>query len=138
MAAATWAPLGAGLDGLRVRYLHVWEGKLIVAGDFSVAGSIPANNVAMWDGVNWSPMGGGLVYPRGFVTHNGDLLAYAVRDSLGERKIFRWTGIGWAAEVPDDGWTDNDDSIVSYNGDLLLSGAWNNTYFDDMRCWVNR
>ncbi len=83
----------------------VWRGFLIIGGDFEQAGSAQADQIAMWDGVQWSSLGGhlswdGQVYALavlgdklivgGNFTHIGDLpcngLAVwdgAVWDSLG-------------------------------------------------------
>jgi len=36
---------------------------LYVAGQFSGAGGIAVNNVAKWNGTNWSPLGSGLTFP---------------------------------------------------------------------------
>ena len=44
-----WQPLGAGTND-RVAALTVCYGKLIAAGDFTVAGGASCNYIARWDG----------------------------------------------------------------------------------------
>ena len=38
-----------------------WEGKMVVTGNFDSIGGIAANKIAMWDGVQWMPLGSGLI-----------------------------------------------------------------------------
>ena len=35
-------------------------GNLYVGGDFTVAGDVPANNIAKWNGSSWSALGSGM------------------------------------------------------------------------------
>jgi len=98
-AADVWGPLGAGLTGTEVRFLHVWDGKLVAAGDFSTADGAPANNIAIWDGVQWLPLGDGWDVVDGITTHNGQLAVYGLRPDSTETEIAAWDGISWAAIV---------------------------------------
>jgi hypothetical protein len=62
----SWRPLGSGLDG-PVFALTSFDPDasgplpefLIAGGNFTSAGGQPANNIAMWDGAHWMPMGPG-------------------------------------------------------------------------------
>lgn len=60
-----WMPLGAGVGSEYWPYGEVEaiellaDGRLVVGGTFSTAGTVPASNVAVWDGVAWSAMGSG-------------------------------------------------------------------------------
>ena len=74
----------------------VWyKGKLYVAGDFSSIGEIKANNIACWDGENWSALGEGfssnkMNYPakvRALCIYKGDLYAAGRFDHSGDTKI---------------------------------------------------
>ena len=59
-----WSALGSGLNDL-VRALAVFDDgtgggpALYAAGDFTLAGGVPASHIAKWDGQSWSPVGGG-------------------------------------------------------------------------------
>ena len=41
-------------------------GELYAGGNFASAGNVPANNIAFWDGTNWSAMGSGVTGPNFF------------------------------------------------------------------------
>jgi hypothetical protein len=59
-SSGTWAEVGAGLYGVAVHALVVNGNDLYVGGQFSLAGTLPVNNVARWDGTRWSALGSGL------------------------------------------------------------------------------
>lgn len=61
----TWSSVGGGLVGnAGVRSLAVFDGgdgpDLYAGGYFTRAGDIDANRIAKWDGIAWSPVGGGV------------------------------------------------------------------------------
>ncbi len=61
-----WSPLidGTGANGITsagdVFALRTYAGKLIVGGNFTIAGGTPARGVVAWDGTNWEPLGDGV------------------------------------------------------------------------------
>ncbi|MFN0242902.1 MAG: hypothetical protein ACKVWV_08440 [Planctomycetota bacterium] len=64
---STWSALGSGVSGPvgpRIDTLAMHDfgagARLIAGGRFTSAGGSPANNIAMWDGATWSPLGSGL------------------------------------------------------------------------------
>jgi hypothetical protein len=62
---ARWQALGAGVDGEQTSWtpissLALLDGDLYVAGEFARAGAVAANNVARWDGAQWSALGSGV------------------------------------------------------------------------------
>src|SRR5688500_3499794 len=62
---ANWSSLGTGVsggsgNGASVRALAVYNGALIAAGDFTIAGGQPASRIARWNGLSWSALGSGL------------------------------------------------------------------------------
>jgi hypothetical protein len=65
-SGAQWSPVGSGLGtpGYQVTSLTVFDdgmGRALYAGGyFRNAGELPVNNIAKWDGLQWSPLGGGL------------------------------------------------------------------------------
>jgi len=104
-----WLPLGTGVLGAgiyEVRSVLVTSaGDLIAGGTFSYAGSLPALNVARWDGTAWSPLGAGL----DGVVHvfaempNGDVLAggsFRTEANSPITTLARWDGNAWQA-IPD-------------------------------------
>jgi hypothetical protein len=81
----------------------VYDGDLVVGGGFRYAGGYfqrhRANNVARWDGTNWSAIGAGLGGPvRALALYGTDLIAiYSTIDSVGwwHSRFARWDGFSW-------------------------------------------
>lgn len=61
-----WHPLGSGIDGiyadnnLAIRGISARNNEVFVGGAFVNAGGVTANNIALWDGANWSSLGYGV------------------------------------------------------------------------------
>lgn len=90
--------LPPGLDG-PVYAMVSTSNAFYVAGSFSKAGGVPANNVAKWDGTNWSALGDGI---------DGQVFALAVMGTnlyaggqfhsagtVGAINIAKWNGTNW-------------------------------------------
>ena len=114
---AAWSPLQGGVHGApnpSVRFrpppvsaLLGLENRLIVAGDFAFAGTIPATNVACWNGSAWSALGGGLSSVLGsspppavaaLASAEGTLYAGGSFNRIGfapAQGLARWDGLGW-------------------------------------------
>lgn len=104
-----WDSLGAGLSGnipntAPVMYPHdmcIFNGDLIVAGNFKKAGGQNVYGIARWDGNQWYPMGAGFnstVYGVG--VYNGEL--YAGGDFTGSGStpltaLAKWDGASWVS-----------------------------------------
>jgi hypothetical protein len=106
----TWSPLGAGLRGVseagevldQVFAIAVdGSGRLFAGGLFTEAGGLAANHVAMWDGVEWSPLEGGLSGGDGVfaLAHDGHSLfaggSFSHAASVETRNIAHWDGTSW-------------------------------------------
>ena len=75
-----WSSPGAGIGSFQtydaVYAMNIHNGHLYAAGSFSMAGGINANNIAKWDGTNWTSLGNGIngnVYA--IASYNGELYA---------------------------------------------------------------
>ncbi len=106
---SVWSQLsvcdGHGIPGM-VNATTLYGDNLVAAGQFNFAGSdgllSPIDNIALWDGADWTPIGGGLggeVYALG--EYNGLLIA-AARHWVFEwafpdpnNKIAAWDGSSW-------------------------------------------
>ena len=59
----SWGPVGSGPIAppfsVGIRALGEYQGDLIAAGRFSLAGGVPVSNIARWNGTTWSPLGAG-------------------------------------------------------------------------------
>ncbi|MDQ3141494.1 MAG: T9SS type A sorting domain-containing protein [Bacteroidota bacterium] len=80
--------------------MTVFDCKLIVAGAFQQIGNISANNIAAWDGTNWTPLGSGVNgVVRALAVHNGVLYVGGQFSSAGgnpnSNHIAAWNGSTW-------------------------------------------
>lgn len=106
-----WVPVGGGTGvyncpvnwcGSAVYALTVYHDELIVGGGFTKAGSIPANNLARWNGTQWHSLGGGVDNQVTALTvHNDLLIAGGHFQRVGSgyaeaRRIASWNGAFWS------------------------------------------
>ena len=131
-----WSPLGVGLSVGLGGGTSAWalalaampDGDLVVGGNFTMAGGMPANCIARWDGSNWSPLGLGT--NRSVVSlatlPNGDLVAGGAFTMAGGNPadyLARWNGGSWS---PLGG--QMDDWVLTLaslpNGNLAVGGAF--------------
>ena len=100
-----WRIVGDGVNGIVFSAKEDDAGRLVVAGIFTEAGGIAANNVARWDGYAWSALGAGLDAP-GFYFSVEDLIIdgnriYAGSGFQNEQASFSggsvsmWDGTEW-------------------------------------------
>jgi hypothetical protein len=115
---AGWSPLGSGLTGgggtipLYGSSLGIYDDgsgpALYVGGSFFGAGGVPANNIARWDGANWTALGSGvsgahvgvhalLAYDDGTgpALYVGGIFATAGGSTA--NGIARWNGTSWSS-----------------------------------------
>ncbi|HEY3250617.1 MAG TPA: hypothetical protein VGK25_05810, partial [Ignavibacteria bacterium] len=105
--------------------LTVWNGYLVNGGFFNQAGWIEAKNIAMWDGAQWYPVGGGFNHEVGcLASYNGELYAGGYFDTAyGNGKmnyISKWNGTQWQALS--NGASDLVTVMKEFNGDLIVGG----------------
>ena len=145
-----WAPLGSGIgtptDPGGIFVSTIYNGNLIVAGQFDTAGGVPAANIAQWNGTSWSALGvgiklrgrqfnttGGIVH--GLAVYNGELYASGAFDTAGgapAANIAKWNGTTWAPVGsgiqpytvigPFDTVSNQAGSMAVYNNELYVSG----------------
>jgi surface protein len=120
-----WQAMAGGVNG-RVRALGIYEGDLIVGGDFTLAGGQPAARIARWNGTSWQPMNDDMDGSVSAITvYNGDLIIGGFfREIDGERihnRIARWDGTRWQ-QIP--GMNGNVSALIVYNGDLIAAGSF--------------
>lgn len=116
---SAWSAIGGGvvdsIGGGWIRAVTVWDPdgsgsqppNLVVAGSFSRAGTVEAQNIARWDGTTWRPFGIGLnswvnaltVWdPDGSGPAFPHLIAAGLFDTANNtivNGIARWDGAGW-------------------------------------------
>ncbi len=95
-----------------VRALTLFEGDLIATGHLQFSGDIPLQNVARWDGTQWTTMGEGLTSSTGNLqVYNGQLYA----------DQYRWTGHEWVDNIPING---SVYCLEVWNDELIIGGSF--------------
>lgn len=93
------APHFSQFDGA-VRALTVYQGDLIAAGDFIMAGSAEVNHIARWDGLQWQPFGTGTNAPVRALAVLGEQLCVGgdFSQAGGEEAhhLAMWDGTRWS------------------------------------------
>jgi len=103
-----WVAVGNGITGgfNSITKLVSFQNKLIIAGGFTRVknpGSIPGNNITIWDGITWDTLGGGLFYNSGglvydVIIHDGDIYVIGGFNTAGGipvSNIAKWDGMRW-------------------------------------------
>jgi hypothetical protein len=134
---SSWSPLGTGLfapQGISplASALAEYDGKLIAAGYFTIAGGVAVNSIAAWDGSSWSPLGSGLMngsYAGSIwelAVYDGNLIAAGYFSTAGGSpaiNIAAWDGSSWSPlgqeSVAIDGGIG---ALAVYNGRLIAGG----------------
>lgn len=119
----TFQQLGGNFLGT-VLAMTEYDGKLIVGGLFP--GLPGCRNIAMWNGSNWAPMGGGLGDAsnsvEALVVYNGILYAGGNFGNVPgmPRFLARWTGSSWETAA---GGADAPVSALTVSGGRLWAGG---------------
>jgi hypothetical protein len=81
------------------------SGNLYIGGNFTSVGGVPANNIAKWNGSNWSALGSGVSYGSGdpivyaLAVAGSDLYVGGIFTSAGSTSAFclaKWNGSTWS------------------------------------------
>jgi len=129
----SWGPCGSGLmqttpgaggDG---RSLLVQGTELWVGGEFAFAGTVPAANIARWNGSTFGPVGSGL---NGLVMSlaeyagqvcAGGIFDYSGTTLTGPRAL--WNGTSWQSIGPVIS-GQNPIALCAHGGSLYAAGGW--------------
>lgn len=93
-----WSSIKNGTNGV-VNSITVFENKIVVGGSFTLAGGVPANNIAQWDGTSWQPVGAG--FPQevyALTVFNNQLIAagkYLLVTPTDTARVFKLNGSTW-------------------------------------------
>jgi hypothetical protein len=137
-----WHPLGDGLadplpihiDGVDALAVHA--DRLIAAGGFTHSGSVPAANVAQWDGSVWSALGGslfcvdsapisGLMGVTALLSWGGQLIAggdFCQSGTESIRSPARWDGVQWQSMGT--GVPGRVSALAAYAGQPVAAGSF--------------
>jgi len=97
---------GGYLNGIGIYSLFVFNNALYVAGMFDSIGGIAANNIAKYDGINWTALGNGITYPnnsdcniRSLYSYNNELIVggyFNQAGTIAANNIAKWNGTTWS------------------------------------------
>jgi hypothetical protein len=128
---AGWTQIaGSGIVGTEVKALAHYGSNIVAGGNFSMIDSVFCNNIGIYDGASWSPLGSGLDYTGGvtvstLVVHNSDLYAggeFVASNGTTLNHIAKWNGSTW---VPLSGGINGTvNTLCSYKGKLYAGGAF--------------
>ena len=114
-------------NGLGYYFLCQFQGQLVAAGTFTNPTNSAMRNIALWNGSDWQPIGGGLDYSVFAVAGNQQnlfaLLQFTGADGLSKTRVMRWDGIAWSR-------LGTDDFQVNGTGYLFLDAS-SNLYYSD-------
>ncbi|MEE8404875.1 MAG: T9SS type A sorting domain-containing protein, partial [candidate division Zixibacteria bacterium] len=104
--------------------LTIFNNKLVVGGAFEIAGGLVANNIAYWDGLNWSILGSGTNgWVRSLSILDNNLYASGHFTSAGDNPasyVASWDGSSWSSLGA--GTNANILRTTIYNNELLVCG----------------
>ncbi len=130
--AQNWSPVGGGVNGasaVTTWALCSYDSVLYAGGEFNTAGNTSVNDIAQWNGTNWSSLGLGTKgYINAMAIYNGNLYVGGEFDSIGGIKandIAMWNGSSWS--VVGKGIKDDEYGVYSlavYNGALYAGGSF--------------
>lgn len=138
---SSWAALGDGLNASLLYWaamaMTVYDGNLIVGGDFNTAGGIAANKIASWNGSSWSTLGSGITgqsyyFVRALQVDGTNLLVggyFFQAGGINVKHFAVWNGSSWSG-LGSAGWTSalHSTAITLYDSEIILGF---NSYQDD-------
>lgn len=129
LGTGQWSAIGGGINSTVSALTSTANGDLVAAGDFTMAGTAPANGIARWNGSMWAPFGAGLTggaVTELFVMPSGDLIAggtFTTAGGVAASRIARWDGVAWSAVGAGLPSTPRAFALAP-NGDLLAGGPF--------------
>ena len=95
-----WQALGTGTNGF-VAAVQVFNGRLYAGGEFTQAGGVAANYIAVWNDTVWAPLGVGTSWPvNALIIYDNKLIVGGRFGSAGGMVVNRvaaYDGSNWSA-----------------------------------------
>ncbi|HJW29990.1 MAG TPA: hypothetical protein VJ508_12200, partial [Saprospiraceae bacterium] len=135
---STWSELGLGLragfgNWAMVNAIAVSGGDVYVAGGFDTAGTVPAKNVARWDGTTWFSLGSGIpsAAPTAITADGANVYfggPFINAGGVSANYIAMWNGSVWSAlgSGLSGGWygTTSVNVIAASGGNVYVGGVF--------------
>ncbi|MCR9243936.1 MAG: WD40 repeat domain-containing protein [bacterium] len=132
----SWTGFAGGIGGTPgarvVALASLPNGDLVAVGSFTIAGGVPTNNVARWDGTTWNWLGLGITQRVESLTvaQNGDVIvggSFSTAGGVPARGVARWDGTSWSAMGSGLSSTVNV-LLTMANGDLIAAGSFSSAF----------
>jgi hypothetical protein len=142
---ASWQALNSSFGGGSVVYaLAEYNGELIAGGTFNTIDGVLAYGVAAWNGVEWHPLGGGIMGEEVFALqpYNGELIVggdFWQAGSVGAWNVAAWNGTTWRNLAQ--GLSGSEDSVKAltvFDGALVAGGFFETNNMGSVRAHVAR
>ncbi len=133
---ADWVSLNPGIPGANgpVNAMAVdGSGNVYVGGSFTLIGTVPANNIAKWNGSAWSALGSGINgYVYALAVSGTDLYvggSFTMAGGMVATNIAEWDGSAWTDLASGMGGNSYDPfnlgvSALALSGTNLYAGGW--------------
>jgi hypothetical protein len=100
-----WTALGSGINSAgQAMVLGIacgTNGDVYAGGVFTSAGGVNATNIARWNGVSWSPLGGGVSASVAAIAVNGNQVyvggGITNAGGISTKGLARWDGTNWSS-----------------------------------------
>lgn len=104
----------------------IYDGDLIIGGNFTYVDGKRVENIARWDGSSWHSLSTGINgYVAGLLNYEGKLVAtgpFTEAGGIEASRIAAWDGISWAPLG--EGLNNSANMLLEFNGDLIVSGSF--------------
>jgi hypothetical protein len=135
-----WGGFGSPGVNDRVFALAVYDGALILGGEFRAAGGVGATGVVRWDGTSWSSLGSGTNGGvRCLQVHDGALIAagyFLQAGGASANRVAQWDGTSWSPLGSGFDWVVQ--TLAVYDGELIAGGEFHysgTTAIDHLARW---
>lgn len=117
-----WASLGTGTNGTVTVTKTLANGDVFIGGEFTEAGGVAANNVAIWNGTGYEALGAGMEGTvRCAIEFNGEL--YVGGSFLfSSNDLAKWNGTSWDFSTVFQGKGPNINALHVHYGALYAAG----------------
>lgn len=128
----TFSAVGLGLSKPPlyggVGSLCVYKGELYAGGVFDSAGGLPAENIALWNGINWSGIGSGVNGSiNSMVVYNDSLYVGGTFNVAGGKPIndiATWNGANWSSVGKGIPYSNYVASLCVYDSSVIVGGTF--------------
>lgn len=127
LKAQTWSPVGSGTDSnIFCLQTDTVNNLLYAGGEFSSAGGVSTNHIAVWNGINWDSLSSGINgWVNALCIYNNELYAggnFTMAGGNHAKNIAKWNGSNW--DSLGSGINGQIETMIVYNGELYVSGYY--------------